>query len=514
MKLKAYIVLFFFILLLFSVSLQGQDDFSPAFMSGAEEPIAYGQPKFIGNVYSSSQWPGFIKYWNQVTPENAGKWGSVEKYRDNMSWANLDAAYKAAKDHNMPFRMHVLVWGNQQPSWIENLALSEKREEIKEWFEAVAARYPDIDFVEVVNEPLHDPPNQSGNGGGNYCDALGGSGETGWDWVLKAFRYARNTFPDTKLAINEYNIVNSAENTSQYIEIIELLKKDSLIDAIGVQAHAFSLNASPATITANLNKLAATGLPIYVTELDIDGPTDQDQLAHYRQIFPVFWNHPSVQGITLWGFRPGMWRTQQKAYLIGLQGQERPALQWLREYVNGTFVEVSSIAITSENGDSTIEVPNGTLQLIATLSPEYVTFPGVTWGVVEEGYATINEEGLLTALKNGTVNVVAEAVDGSRERTYFKVTITNQESGTSQRFRDHNKQIMVFPNPVKNGTFTIQGLQEIKNVQVTGPDGKEIGLNCIHDSNSALVKLDATPGWYILRIHDENFIYTRKLFIH
>jgi len=514
MKLKPYIILFLLILFWSTFSIQGQDDSGPAFLPGTEKPIAYGQPKFIGNVYSTYQWPGFTRYWNQLTPENAGKWGSVEKYRDNMSWATLDAAYHAAMDNNLPFRMHVLVWGNQQPSWIENLTLAEKREEIKEWFDAVAARYPDIDFVEVVNEPLHDPPNQAGNGGGNYCDALGGSGKTGWDWVLKAFRYARNSFPETRLAINEYNIVNSAENTSQYLEIIELLKKDSLIDVIGVQAHAFSLNTSADNIAANLDKLAATGLPIHITELDIDGTTDLKQLIQYRRIFPVFWNHPSVQGITLWGYRPGMWRTSQKAYLITPEGEERPALQWLREYVNGTFVEVSSIAITSENGASAIEIPNGTLQLMATLSPENATFPEVKWGVVEEGYATIDDKGLLRALKNGTVNVVAEAMDGSRERAYFRVTLSNQESGGINPIRNHDTQISVFPNPVKNGTFTIQGLQEIKKIQVTGPDGKEVKLNCIHDSNSALIKLDAAQGWYILLIRDKNSTYSRKLFIN
>jgi endo-1,4-beta-xylanase len=514
MKQKSHILLFVFTLLISSLFLAGQDDAGPTMLSDAEEPIAFGQSKFIGNIYSPSQWPGFTKYWNQVTPENAGKWGSVEKYRDNMSWANLDAAYRAAKDHNMPFRMHVLVWGNQQPSWIENLSLTEKREEIQEWFEAVAARYPDIDWIEVVNEPLHDPPNQSGNGGGNYCDALGGSGETGWDWVLKAFRYARNAFPDTRLALNEYNIVNSPENTNRYLEIIELLRKDSLIDAIGVQAHAFSLNTSPATLTANLNKLAATGLPIYVTELDIDGPTDQDQLVQYRQIFPVFWNHPSVQGITLWGYRPGMWRTSQKAYLIQTDGKERPALQWLRAYVNGTFVEVSSIVITSENGDASIEVPNGTLQLIATLSPENVTFPGIQWGVVEEGFATINAEGLLTAQKNGTVNVVAEAVDGSRKRAYFRVTLYNQESALSEQFRNYDTQITVFPNPVTNGTFTIQGLQEIKEIQAIAPDGKKIRLNHTPHFNSAQIQLDAAPGLYFLQIRVENFTHTRKLIVN
>lgn len=311
-------------------------------MDETKKPIADGQPKFIGNVYSASQLPGFIEYWNQVTPENAGKWGSVEGTRDVMNWGQLDAAYALAKDNGFPFRFHVLVWGNQQPSWIENLPPAEQLEEIKEWFAAVANRYPEIDFIEVVNEPLHDPPNQAGSGGGNYINALGGTGSTGWDWVIGAFRLARQYFPNAKLAINDYNIVNSSSNVQLYLQIVNLLKAENLIDQIGVQAHAFSTRGSTTQITDNLNTLATAGLPLYVTELDIDGSTDAIQLADYQRLFPVFWEHPAVQGITLWGWRPGMWRTEQMAYLMEQDGvTERPALVWLREYVNSFATSIN-----------------------------------------------------------------------------------------------------------------------------------------------------------------------------
>ena len=43
-------------------------------------PIATGQPKFLGGVSSPSQPATSPTYWNQVTPENAGKWGSVEAH--------------------------------------------------------------------------------------------------------------------------------------------------------------------------------------------------------------------------------------------------------------------------------------------------------------------------------------------------------------------------------------------------------------------------------------------------
>ena len=71
----------------------------------------------------------------------------------------LDAAYKLAKDNGFPFRFHIFVWGNQQPAWIESLPPAEQLEEIEEWIAAVANRYPALDYIEVVNEPLHDPPN-------------------------------------------------------------------------------------------------------------------------------------------------------------------------------------------------------------------------------------------------------------------------------------------------------------------------------------------------------------------
>lgn len=298
-------------------------------------PIATGQAKFLGSAWSQAQSTSFTAYWNQVTPENGGKWGSVEGARDVMNWADLDNAYNVAKSNGFPFKMHTLVWGNQQPAWIETLTPAEQLAEITQWFDAVAARYPGIDYIDVVNEPLHDPPNSAGNGGGNYIEALGGAGATGWDWILNAFRMARARFPNAKLLINEYSVTNNTADMQRYVGIVRLLQAENLIDGVGVQGHAFSTRpGTPMSVhIANLDLLASTGLPIYVSELDIDGPTDEIQLEDYQRIFPVFWEHPAVKGITLWGFRPGHWRTTQGAYLVLDNGAERPAMKWLQAYV-------------------------------------------------------------------------------------------------------------------------------------------------------------------------------------
>jgi endo-1,4-beta-xylanase len=153
---------------------------------------------------------------------------------------------------------------------------------------------------------------------------------------------ARDHFPDSKLIINEYSVTNNVERTGQYLEIIRLLQARNLVDIIGVQGHAFSTrpDVPMETHRRNLDALAATGLPIHVTEMDVDGPDDDIQLADYRRIFPVFWEHQAVQGITMWGYLPGLWRSEESAFLVNENGVERPAMVWLKEYVQNSRASV------------------------------------------------------------------------------------------------------------------------------------------------------------------------------
>ncbi len=257
-----------------------------------------------------------------------------------MNWGDLDAAYNFAKDNGFPFHFHVLIWGAQQPSWISALPAEEQLEEITEWFQAVADRYPDIDYLEVVNEPLpgHNPPDGT-NGRANYKAALGGDGATGWDWVLNAFRLARQIFPDsTRLMLNDYGIISSSSSTAQYLNIIRLLQADTLVDIIAEQGHAFTVSAASATMRRNLDSLASTGIPIQITEFDINNANDATQLSEYRRVFPLLYSHPGVEGITLWGWRVGLW--QANAFLLNSNGTERPALEWLRDYLDTVNVVV------------------------------------------------------------------------------------------------------------------------------------------------------------------------------
>jgi endo-1,4-beta-xylanase len=289
---------------------------------------ANAESQFLGNIWGSGSEPlNFGQYWDQVTPENSGKWASVEPSRDQMSWNWLQSAYDYAKGNGMPFKEHTFVWGHSsgQPDWVCSLSESEQRAEVEEFMESVCSRFPDIDYIDVVNEPLHDQP--------CYKNALGGDGSTGWDWVIWSYEKARQYCGNAQLHLNDYGILNSSSNTSQYITIINLLQSRGLIDGVGAQGHG--LESTPAsTIQSNLDTLAGTGLPIFISEYDVDRADDNQQLQIYQEQIPIFWEHPAVEGVTLWGYVEGeIWKSN--AYLIHSDGSERPAMTWLQEYVNG-----------------------------------------------------------------------------------------------------------------------------------------------------------------------------------
>ncbi|MBN1466219.1 endo-1,4-beta-xylanase, partial [candidate division KSB1 bacterium] len=292
--------------------------------------MANGHDKYLGNASDPPIPASYSSYWNQLTPGNAGKWGSVESTRDVYNWAPLDQAYDYAMARGFAFKHHILVQGSQQPGWMTALDSTTQLAEIEEWFSLVGERYPDLTLADVVGEVISHPP--------SYKKGLGGDGTTGWDWVIKAFQLARQHLPaKTKLLLIEANIINGGPNFDQFIQIVHLLKEKSLIDGIGLVAHNLE-NIDTNIIRNSLNQLTATGVDIYIHSLDIGSADDAQQLALYQEKFPVLWEHQGVKGITLWGYIQNQ-TYQPNGYLLRSDGTERPALAWLRNYLTfpGTY---------------------------------------------------------------------------------------------------------------------------------------------------------------------------------
>ena len=100
-------------------------------------------------------------------------------------------------------------------------------------------------------------------------------------------------------------------------------------------------------------------------------------------------------------------------------------------YAKWENVLVDSITVTGGEG---ITTDQGTLQMSAAVLPANATDKTVTWSVltwaddgsVLTGDAIISETGVLTAVVNGTVKVVATAKDGSGVKGELEITISNQ----------------------------------------------------------------------------------------
>lgn len=283
--------------------------------------------RFVGNITTRGQVrPDFAGLWNQITPENEGKWGTVERTRDVMDWSGLDRIRDYAKQHGLVFKQHAFVWGSQQPSWISALPRQEQAAEVEEWIQLFCERYPEVALIDVVNEP---PPHTTPT----YLEALGGAGASGHDWIAQSFTLARKYCPSAILILNDYNNIEYGGDNSRFIAIVKALKQAGApIDAVGAQAHdAYKLPVS--TVKQLLDKLATeTGLPVYITEYDLDLADDAQQRQVMEAQFSMFWKHPNVKGITLWGYVSGAtWRPNTG--LMSEAGSPRPALSWLLEYL-------------------------------------------------------------------------------------------------------------------------------------------------------------------------------------
>lgn len=410
------------------------------FLFGSSQKASAGLasgPKFLGNVISSSVPSNFGTYWNQVTPENSTKWGSVEGTRNTMSWTQADIAYNYAKSNGFPFKFHTLVWGSQEPGWIGGLSAADQKAEVIQWIQASAQKYGDSEFVDVVNEPLHAKP--------SFRNAIGGDGTTGWDWVIWSFEQARLAFPNSKLLINEYGIISDPNAASQYVAIINLLKSRGLVDGIGIQCHQFNMDTvSVSTMNSVLNTLSATGLPIYVSELDMTGD-DATQLARYSEKFPVLWENPNVKGITLWGYIQGQtWR--ENTHLVTSSGAERPAMTWLKQYLGGTGTPVPAApaGLTAMAGNAQVALSwtassGATSYTVKRSTTSGGTYTNVATGVTSTSYTN-------TGLTNGT--------------TYYYVVSATNSAGTS----GNSAQVSATPSGGGGGTSTLVGQYKVNNV--------------------------------------------------
>src|SRR5664279_853525 len=294
--------------------------------AGGSTTLTTGGPvkKYFGNIDTRGSIPADFKtMWDQFSPENAGKWGSVQGSQGSFNWNSLDAMYKYTQDNGILFKEHCFCWGAQQPGWVNN---SNAETAVKAWMKAYCDRYPKVAMIDVFNESLHNSP--------AYKDGMGGAGTSGYDWIANAFKWAREACPNAILLYNDYNTIEYANENAGVIKLVNAIKgAGAPIDGVGCQGHDVAL-VSASTVTSYVDKIiSSTSLPVYITEMDIGVADDTKQSQIMQDIVKPLWANANVKGFTYWGYISGnTWRANTG--LMSSSGTKRPALTWLMSFLN------------------------------------------------------------------------------------------------------------------------------------------------------------------------------------
>jgi beta-glucosidase len=172
-------------------------------------------------------------------------------------------------------------------------------------------------------------------------------------------------------------------------------------------------------------------------------------------------------------------------------------------------VLVNNIEVNGEGGLSAITENGGTLQMTAAILPENATDQSVTWSVDDESVVTISESGLLTALTNGTVTVIATANDGSQVSGSLEVTVSNQ---TVTMLTDNVAgEVYCYPNPISS-YMKIPGIEKTARVTFFNMTGQIVKEVKTYMPGQSVMVSDLPEGIYFVKIKTaENTILVQKV---
>ncbi len=278
------------------------------------------------------------KHFNTITPENDLKWQRIHPLPDRYNWEPADSFVAFGEKNEMFLVGHTLVWHSQTPRWVfqdeagDPLTRDALLARMKDHITTVVGRYKGrIKGWDVVNEAL----NENGTlRDSPWLRIIGeGSEDKRYDFIEHAFRWAHEADPDAELYYNDYNLETSRAKCDGAMAIVKHLQSKGIrIDGVGIQLHGGLTYPSVEGLEYAITSLAATGVKVMITELDIrtqargyrgadvgrvnragtDDPTaataeTQKKLADkYAEIFSVLLKHEKdVTRVTFWGIYDG-----------------------------------------------------------------------------------------------------------------------------------------------------------------------------------------------------------------
>jgi endo-1,4-beta-xylanase len=240
---------------------------------------------------------------DMVTPGNEMKWDTVEPSRGSFNFAPGDRIVSFAQSHGMRVRGHNLVWHAQLPGWVSALPTNQVQAAMEAHITAEATHYKGKLYAwDVVNEPF----NEDGSLRTDAFTRAMGSG-----YIADALRTAHAADPAARLYLNDYNIEGTgAKSNAMYALAQSLLAQGVPLNGIGFESH-FVVGQLPSSLLSNLQRFAALGLDVAITELDDRIPLPasssalQQQGADYRTVVTDCLAVSRCVGVSQWGVDDG-----------------------------------------------------------------------------------------------------------------------------------------------------------------------------------------------------------------
>ena len=277
-----------------------------------EQPLKDSSSKSIGVAVDSNELfqnkiyqEVVLKEFISITPENAFKMENLEPQKEQYQFSEADKLIQFAKDKNLRFRAHPLIWHRQIPTWLEDLSDKEVKNVFRKYIRTVVKNFKGkIHSWDVVNEAfLRD---------GKYRPSIWYN-VFGPSYIEEAFRITHQEDPKAFLFYNDYEIEKAGPKFEAVYKALKKLKEKGVpIYGVGLQAHLSTLHAvNENELDEVIKKFAGLGLKVEISELDvgiphIDTPTNlMVQQNQYRTVGKVCTQNPTCTGITLWGLDDG-----------------------------------------------------------------------------------------------------------------------------------------------------------------------------------------------------------------
>ncbi len=252
-----------------------------------------------------------------LTPENALKWNLLRPAPDVFDFRQADRVVELARAQGATVYGHCLVWHETVPPWLaQALRAGDARIAqtlLTDHIRRVVGRYRGVvRGWDVVNEFVE--------GADLRPDKLRNSiwlQKLGPRYIDLALHAARAADPRAKLTLSDYGLEYDdepwmVEKRATMLALLRGLRaRETPIDALGVQGHLKGERppAFGAGFRRFLREVAALGLEIYVTELDVDDQKmagsvrerDAASALIYQRFMEAVLAEPAVRSVVTWG---------------------------------------------------------------------------------------------------------------------------------------------------------------------------------------------------------------------